>query len=110
MTRQIFITPKANEDLDNYFAYIAENNPNAALRFFDAARQTFANLARIPGMGNPYSMRNLRLQGLRKRAIAGFENYLIFYHNDERIDILRVFHAARDIKSILERAIDEMED
>ena len=104
MTRRIFVTPKANEDLDDYFAYIAENNPSAALRFFDAARQTFAKLATMPGLGSPYLVQNPRLQGLRKLAIGDFENYLIFYQSSqERVDILRIIHGARDIKTILER-------
>ncbi len=40
MTRRIFITPKANQDLDDIFNYLTQNNPDAALRFFDATRQT----------------------------------------------------------------------
>ncbi|MFQ4141497.1 hypothetical protein [Chlorogloeopsis sp. ULAP02] len=35
-------------------------------RFFDSVRETFAQLARMPGMGSRYSSEKLRLQGLRK--------------------------------------------
>lgn len=38
MTRRIFITPKASQDLDNIYNFIAENNSDAALKFFDTAR------------------------------------------------------------------------
>ncbi len=43
MTLRIFITPKANTDIDDLFNYIAQNNTDAALHFFDAARSTIAN-------------------------------------------------------------------
>lgn len=35
MTQRILITPKASQDLDDLFDYIAQANPDAALRFFD---------------------------------------------------------------------------
>lgn len=49
MNRLLLLTPKASQDLDDLFDYIAQNNPNAALRFFDATRQTIARLAQNPG-------------------------------------------------------------
>lgn len=45
MTRQIAITPRASLDVDEQVAYIAKDNFDAALRFFDSARQTFSQLA-----------------------------------------------------------------
>ncbi|EKQ69202.1 hypothetical protein OsccyDRAFT_1824 [Leptolyngbyaceae cyanobacterium JSC-12] len=42
MTRRIIVRPKASQDLDDHFAYIAENNFEAALKFFDLARSTIA--------------------------------------------------------------------
>jgi toxin ParE1/3/4 len=66
MTKRIIIRPKASQDLDEHFAYIADNNLEAALRFFDSARSTIAQLARMPGMGSLYPVDNPRLQGLRK--------------------------------------------
>lgn len=52
MTKRIIIRPRASADLDKQFAYIAANNFDAALRFFDAARQTFSQLAQMPGIGS----------------------------------------------------------
>ncbi len=37
---------------DDHFAYIAENNLEAALHFFNSARSTIAQLARMPGIGS----------------------------------------------------------
>jgi toxin ParE1/3/4 len=47
MAKRILIRPKAIVDLDEQFAYIAENNFDSALIFFDAAQQTFAQLAKL---------------------------------------------------------------
>lgn len=79
MTRRIVIRPRASVDLDEQFAYIAANNFDAALKFFDATRQTFSQLAQMPGIGSLYNIENLRLVGLRKWAVRGFDKHLIFY-------------------------------
>lgn len=102
MSRRILIRPKASLDLDDLFDYISQNNFDAALRFFDAARQTIAQLAQTPGMGSPYSIAHPRLAGLRKRGVKGFEKYLIFYlSQDELLEVVRILHAARDLPTIL---------
>ena len=104
MTLRIFITPKANTDIDDSFNYIAQNNTDAALNFFDAARSTIAKLAQNPGLGNLYNVNNPRLQGLRKWGIRGFEKYLIFYLvSEELLTIVRIIHGSRDIPTILEQ-------
>jgi toxin ParE1/3/4 len=103
MTRHIIITPRASQDIDEHFAYIAQDNFDAALRFFDSARLTFSQLAKTPGMGSPFQIINPRLVGLRKWAVKDFKKYLIFYrYDDESIEVVRVVHAARDIPAIFE--------
>jgi toxin ParE1/3/4 len=104
MTLQIFITPKASTDINDLFHYIAQNNTDAALHFFDAARSTIAKLAQNPGLGKIYNISNPRLQGLRKWGIKGFEKYLIFYLiTDELLTVVRIIHGSRDIPTILEQ-------
>jgi toxin ParE1/3/4 len=48
MTKKIVITPKASQYLDDCFAYISQDNPETALRFFDLTRITIAQIARMP--------------------------------------------------------------
>ena len=55
MTKRIIITPRASQDIDEHFTYIAQNNHDAALQFFDTVRQTFAKLAQMSGMSPPLS-------------------------------------------------------
>lgn len=104
MIRRIAITPRASLDLDGQFAYIAKDNLDVALRFFDSARQTFMQLAQNPGIGSPYEVSNTRLVGLRKWSVRGFEKYLIFYlTSDDSIEVVRILHAAREIAAILQQ-------
>ncbi|KAM3093768.1 type II toxin-antitoxin system RelE/ParE family toxin [Phormidesmis sp. 146-35] len=103
MTKRNIIRPKASQDLDDHFAYIAENNFEAALKFFDSARSTIAQLARMPGIGSLYSVEDPRLQGLRKWAVKDFRKYLVFYfERDDAIEVVRILYATQDISSILE--------
>ncbi len=60
MTKRIVITPKASADLDEHFEYLVQYNVEAALNFFDAARQTFAQIARTPGIGSPYIAKKIK--------------------------------------------------
>ena len=102
MTKSIIIAPRASQDLDESFVYIAQNNPNAALRFFDATRQTVAKLAQMSGIGRLYPVKNSRLNGLRRFPVKGFENYVIFYLSFlDHIEIVRILHASRDLEEVL---------
>ncbi|MEM8778783.1 MAG: type II toxin-antitoxin system RelE/ParE family toxin [Cyanobacteria bacterium P01_G01_bin.49] len=102
MALAIFITPKASQDLEAISDYIAQNNPDAALRFFDATRQTIAKLAQNPYLGGAYPLSNSRLAGLRKWKVKGFDKYLIFYLIEvELLTIIRIIHVSRDIPTIL---------
>ncbi|MBE8998600.1 MULTISPECIES: type II toxin-antitoxin system RelE/ParE family toxin [unclassified Nostoc] len=103
MTKRIIILPLASQDLDNYFAYIVENNVEAALHFFDSARMTIAQLAKMPEVGSLYRVSNPRLQGLRKWAVKHYRKYLIFYIVwEDAIEVVRILYATQDISSILD--------
>jgi toxin ParE1/3/4 len=104
MTAQYRVLPAADRDLDDQAAYLAtQASLETALRFYDAASSTFANLAGMPGIGERWQSANPRLAALRVWRIAGFEKHLIFYRPaDDGIDIVRIIHAARDIDSVLE--------
>ena len=103
MTKKIVITPKASQDLDDCFAYIANDNSEIALRFFDSTRLTIAQIARMPGIGSIFITNNDRLQEIRKWAVKDFRKYLIFYiDREEVVEIVRILYATRDIDSMLD--------
>jgi toxin ParE1/3/4 len=102
MNRGITTRPQAAMDIDDCFIFIAQNNEDKALQFFDAVRQTFATLARRPGMGSLYLHPSMPNSDLRKWAVKEFRGYLIFYRvHETTIEIVRVLPALRDIDRIL---------
>lgn len=102
MSRSIVINEAAEQALKEYFNYIAQQDADRALQFFDAARQTFAALARMPGMGKVYDSQEEDISNIRKWAVKGFRQYLIFYrYDDEVLEVLRIIHATRNLDSLL---------
>ena len=90
-------------DLLEHFVSLGERAGEAtALRFLQAAEDTFAELAAMPAMGRAEDFDNPRLTGMRRWRVRGFENYLIFYRATRRgIRIVRLLHGARNIEAIL---------
>jgi toxin ParE1/3/4 len=88
----------AAADLVEIAAYIAEDNPEAAERFLDAAEAAFAVIASMPSLGRTFRFQSAVAQGMRVWRVEGFERYLIVYRAVEsHIEIVRVLHGSRDI-------------
>lgn len=86
-------TPKAAADLESIQDYIARDRPGASLAWVQLLEQRCIRLAENPGWGRPRE--DLR-PGLRSLT---FGRYLLFYRQTGRgIEIVRVLHAARDLK------------
>ncbi len=103
MSLRLQISPLASQDFDDIYTYIAQNNPDAALQFFDAARETFAKISTTPSLGRVYPTQNQSLTGLRKWGVKGFKSYIIFYLiREDVLIIVRVIHGARDFPALLE--------
>ncbi len=90
------ITPEAENDIDEILQYIAVDNFDAAVSFYDRMQSTFETLAASPRAGRERSDLS---EGLRCFPIG---NYLIFYRvwARETVAITRVIHSARDIEEI----------
>jgi plasmid stabilization system protein ParE len=64
-------------------------------------------LKSTPDMGREYDTNNPRLAGIRFTTIHRYSNYLIFYRRaGDVIDVLHVWHGARDIASLLDKDAD----
>jgi toxin ParE1/3/4 len=87
----------ARAELDEIWAYIAADNPEAADRQLDRIETIFRNLTTHPKMGR---VRDDILPGLRGFASR---SYLILYQLDEDrrcIQIVRVVHGMRDLGAL----------
>jgi plasmid stabilization system protein ParE len=93
------IAPAAYGDLNAILEYYAVDlqNPDAADRILEELFLAFRKLSTMPGMGH---LRNdLANEPLRYWSVR---NYLVIYRSERRpIQIVRVLHAARDVRSIL---------
>jgi plasmid stabilization system protein ParE len=101
--------PRAEQDLIEYFAYIARDKLPPADRFLVIAEQCFERIAAMPGMGRKWESRHPKLQNIRVFPMPGkYRSYLIFYRvaSDKTVEILTVLHGARDIGTLLEEIID----
>ncbi len=98
--REIFRTTLAERDLLDIWAYIAEDNCEAADRFLDTLESTFRSLADLPGMGRSRS-EELFVPGLRSFSVG---RYMVFYYLNEtgELVVMRVVHSARDPESLLD--------
>ena len=97
-----FLREAAANDLDGLAAYIQKDRPQAAIRFLEAAQETFESLARTPELGGTLELCNPRLSGMRVWQIKGFKSILVFYRPlSGGVEIVRVLHAARDFASLL---------
>ena len=104
MTEPVTQRPRARLDLLEQFVYFGETaSVELAERYFAAVEETCGRLVAQRQSGAPYYSGIERLGGLRRVPVAGFKNYLLFYMPRKGgIDVVRVLHAARDIKSIFD--------
>lgn len=92
------LTAAARADLSEIAAFIRDDSPDAARRVVQSLQSAMGKLAERPGMG--HVREDLAQTSLRFWPVY---SYLIIYRPESRpIQILRVLHAARDVRVILE--------
>ncbi len=97
------VRPKADRDIGDISDYITEHGSlDMALLFLSEMYETLALIASQPAIGWPCKVNVPQLQGARTfRVSERFADYLIFYRRFEnRIEILRVLHGARDLEGL----------
>ncbi|MFL9449716.1 MULTISPECIES: type II toxin-antitoxin system RelE/ParE family toxin [Nostocales] len=90
--------------------YILLNgNADVAVKFLNAAEVTFEQLLQTPKIGKVTQLVVSRLGEIRQWRIKDFKDYLIFYRiQDTTVEILRVFHGARDLADVLSELDEEI--
>ncbi|HPF35611.1 MAG TPA: type II toxin-antitoxin system RelE/ParE family toxin [Candidatus Krumholzibacteria bacterium] len=99
--RRIRILPRAERDLDEIAAFIAQENLDAALGLYETAQAEFDRLAVMPEIGASRPSMHPRLADLRMWPLPRFNKVLVFYESAEsEVRIVRVLHSARDIPEL----------
>jgi plasmid stabilization system protein ParE len=93
------ISPAAQADLTEIRDYLrTQASPKVAARVLRDLRDGMARVAAAPGIG--HHRHDLADEPLRFYAVY---RYLIIYRPDRKpLDVVRVLHGARDVRSILE--------
>jgi toxin ParE1/3/4 len=104
MSRTVIKLPRAESDLIGCYAYLGEEaSIETADRFLTAVDKTLALIAKSPGIGASHQSSKPLLLGLRSLPVTKFKRYFLFYQTfDDRIELVRVLHGARDIRRVLE--------
>lgn len=93
-----FISPAAEQDIDEIGAYIATENPKAAEKFIDNLYHSMEVLADNPMMG--HKREDLTQEAVRFWPFK-WHYYLIVYKSDSPVEIIRVLSGYRNIINLL---------
>jgi toxin ParE1/3/4 len=91
---------RAGRDLVEHFAFIAHDDPDAALRLLSAYEQATRLISDFPELGGIRTLRHSKLKRIRVWTLKGFDKYIVVYQIRARsILVLRVLHSAQDYTS-----------
>jgi len=92
----------ALQDIDRAWNfYLSDAGARVAGDFVDALEAAVALVGREPGIGSPRWAHELNLAGLRSWRITGFPQLLLYFEQEDAVDLVRVLHGASDIPALL---------
>jgi plasmid stabilization system protein ParE len=98
MSRYI-LSPESRDDLDEIIDYIARDSPQAARRVMKKIKEAIVLLAEMPMIG--HLREDLTDEPLRFWPVY---SCLVIYRAERKpLEVVRILHGARDVKSILAR-------
>jgi plasmid stabilization system protein ParE len=98
--KKVEFTRNAQLDLDEIWIYIARDSERQADRVVERIMQAIDLLAERPGLGHvklDYAPEELRFWTV-------FSYYIIYRPDTDPMEITRILHSARNIRSILRRS------
>ena len=103
MAFQVIVRNRATQDIRQQANYILVNgNRESGEKFLEFVEYTFTQLAITPNMGRVVPLLLADMGTIRQWRIKNFKDYLIFYKvQEERVEVLRVLHGARDLEDLL---------
>ena len=96
------LTPRAKQDVNDIWDYIANDNIEAADRVLDALDNAVIKLAKNPGIGHWRD----EMTDKRHRFVLVYSYLIVYRHETKPLQIIRILHAGRDVQSMLGPAPD----
>jgi len=91
------LTPRAEQDLNEIWEYIAEDSVAAANRVLTALEKTIGRLAKNPGIGHVRE----ELADRRHHFFPVYSYLIVYRFETKPLQVIRVLHAASDVQTIL---------
>ena len=101
--KRFILTPRAQQDLNHIWDYIAGDNIEAADRVLDDLARAIRKLAKNPGLGH----RRDDLADERHRFYLVYSYLIVYRPGAKPLQVIRILHAAPDVQSILGLTSDE---
>jgi toxin ParE1/3/4 len=102
LSKRVIPSNRANlEIVEAADHYALEGGERLAERFIDALRAAFDTVAKHPGIGSPRYAHELGMEGLRCWKLTTFPYLVLYVEREDRIEVMRVLHGARDIPATL---------
>lgn len=91
------LTPRAKQDIDDIWDYIAADSIDAADRVLIALQKAVLRLAKTPGVGHIRE----DLADKQHRFLLVYSYLIVYRFETKPLQVVRILHAARDVQSIL---------
>lgn len=88
---KIIFAPQALGELEQIVRFIAQDDPQAAIRFGDYLVDRAESLANFPEMGTPYRKR----ANIRRLLCKSYHIYYRVRRKEQTIEIMDCWHSAR---------------
>ena len=95
--KRFILTRSAKQDVNDIWDYIADDNIEAADRVLEALDRAMIRLAKNPGVGHWRE----ELTDNRHRFFLVDSYLIVDRYETKPLQIVRVLHAARDVRSLL---------
>src|SRR5258705_1378691 len=95
--KRYVLTPSATRDVNHIWDYIANDSIEAAERVLDSLESAMVKLAQTPGIGHWRE----EVADKRHRFFLVYSYVIVYRHEAKTPQIVRVLHAARDVRNIL---------
>lgn len=92
---QVKKQPRAEQDIEDIFVFIAQQNIYAGLNFLAEIANSFITIANNPFIGAKRDSNVSKLLDVRIWPVKSYEKYLIYYNTQNSvIEIIRVIHSS----------------